>query len=89
MLVLAPTFFYNSPARLFFTYLVPWVPFVWVFDGYISCLRTRTPAEVQALMRQSIGSQDELRHWKIRSGEETHTFPIGKMHWFIATKEDK
>lgn len=35
--------------RLFWTYLVPLVPFVAVWDGVVSCLRTYTPAELRAL----------------------------------------
>ncbi|KPI36159.1 uncharacterized protein AB675_8972 [Cyphellophora attinorum] len=88
IVILAPIYFYNSPGRLVFTYLVPCVPFVWVFDGYISCLRTRTPAEVRTLMREAVG-EDKLRDWIIRSGQETHTVPIGKLRWFMATKDDR
>jgi hypothetical protein len=87
IVILAPIYFWNSPGRLLFTYLVPCVPFVWVFDGYISCLRTRTPAEVWTLMREAVG-EDQLNHWVIRSGQETHTVPIGKLRWFMATKND-
>ena len=86
-MLLAPIYFLTSPGHLFFTYLVPCVPFVWVFDGYISCLRTRTPEEVHALLRRAIPA-DELRKWTFRSGEESHTLFIGKLYWIIATKED-
>ena len=87
-MLIAAIYFLNSPGRLFFTYLVPVVPFVWVFDGYISCLRTRTPAELQQLINKAVKDKSELRKWKLRTGSEMHTFPIGKVHWFIATKEE-
>ena len=38
--------------RLFFTYLVPLVPFLVFWDGVVSCLRTRTPDEMRALVER-------------------------------------
>lgn len=35
--------------RLFFTYLVPIVPLILLWDGIVSCLRTRTPRELLIL----------------------------------------
>lgn len=87
LLVLAPLYFYNSPGHLFFTYLMPLVPFVWVFDGYISCLRTRTPEEIVELL-QSVASEKELERWRFRWGEETHTLVLGQLGWFVGTRED-
>lgn len=87
-MLLTPIYFGNSPGHLFFTYLVPLLPFVWVYDGYISCLRTRTREEVQELMKRAAGGDEEvLKKWKIRSGEEVHTAVIGKLFWIVATKE--
>ena len=37
------------PSRLLWTYLVPVVPFIVLFDGIISCLRTYNPSELEAL----------------------------------------
>ena len=37
-------------SRLLFTYLVPVVPLVIVFDGVVSCLRTYTPDELRELV---------------------------------------
>jgi hypothetical protein len=36
-------------SRLFWTYLVPVIPLVTLFDGIVSCLRTYTPAELMEL----------------------------------------
>ncbi len=33
-------------SRLFFTYVLPVIPFVVFFDGIVSCFRTRTPQEL-------------------------------------------
>ena len=38
---------HRSLSALIFTYLIPIIPFVLVFDGWMSSLRTRTPAEVE------------------------------------------
>lgn len=42
------------PSRLFWTYVVPAVPLVVLWDGLVSCLRTYTPAELRALA-ESLG----------------------------------
>ena len=50
-------------SRLLWTYLVPIVPFIVLFDGIVSCLRTYTPAELQAL---TAGLSDGTQyHWEI------------------------
>jgi hypothetical protein len=36
-------------SRLFFTYIVPAIPLVVLWDGLVSCIRTRTPGELLAL----------------------------------------
>jgi hypothetical protein len=38
-------------SRLLLTYLIPAIPFVILWDGLVSCLRTRTPDELLALTR--------------------------------------
>jgi hypothetical protein len=37
-------------SRFFFTYLLPLIPFVLLFDGVVSCLRTYRPAELTDLV---------------------------------------
>jgi hypothetical protein len=37
-------------SRLFFTYLLPVIPFVLLFDGVVSCLRTYRPGELRDLV---------------------------------------
>ncbi|TGJ81510.1 hypothetical protein E0Z10_g7257 [Xylaria hypoxylon] len=50
ILLIAPLLYWWSPQILFFVYVVPIVPFVLVFDGIISSLRTRTAHEVEVLL---------------------------------------
>lgn len=83
--LITPFYFWRSPGHLFFTYIIPVIPFVLVVDGYISSLRTRTPEEVLALWKKANG--DDLEGWKIMSGRECHTWPIGYMSWVIGVKE--
>lgn len=83
MFFITPIYFWRSPGHLFFTYIIPIIPIVLVFDGYVSSLRTRSPEEVYALMKSCGASCDG---WTIKSGQEQHTFPIGYLTWFIATK---
>lgn len=83
-LVITPFYFWRSPGHLFFTYIIPIVPFVLVFDGFVSSLRTRTPEEIRALMDQCGVSAEG---WSIQSGHEQHTWPMGYMTWVIGIKK--
>jgi hypothetical protein len=42
-------------SRLFWTYVVPAIPFVLLHDGIVSCLRTYEPAELQAMVARLHG----------------------------------
>ena len=48
-------------SRLMFTYLVPVIPFVLLFDGIVSCLRTYRPSELAELVGKLSGAGYE---WK-------------------------
>lgn len=82
---LAPfyAFRWRSPATLFFTWVIPIIPFVLVFDGIISALRTRTREEVEALLRSCGADSDG---WEIHNGVETIARPVGRMNWIVAVK---
>ncbi|KFA65301.1 hypothetical protein S40285_02670 [Stachybotrys chlorohalonatus IBT 40285] len=71
---------WRSPLTFFFSCIIPIIPFVLAFDGYISALRTRTPEEVEALLR---GCGADTSEWEIRSGIETTLWPVGYMNWII------
>ncbi|KAK1759770.1 hypothetical protein QBC47DRAFT_373033 [Echria macrotheca] len=81
-------FKWRSPATLIFTYLLPILPFVLVFDGWISALRTRTPDEVEALLRTcgAEGGEEEIKRWEVRSGKVPIMWPIGSLSWIICVR---
>ena len=78
---------WGSPMTVVFTYLVPILPFVLIFDGWVSSLRTRTPEEVEILLRTCGATGTE--EWELQSGYETHMRPIGKMNWIICCKKEQ
>ncbi len=48
---------------LVITYLIPIIPFVFVFDGIVSCLRSYSPEELQMIVKKVRGN--ELYSWEI------------------------
>ncbi len=85
ILLIAPLLYWWSPQILFFVYIIPIVPFVLVFDGLISSLRTRTAGEVEVLLR-TCGAVDTA-DWTVHSGSETFLWPCGHLTWIICTKK--
>lgn len=88
-LFIAPFYFYTyyfltAPSALFFIWVVPIIPFILVFDGLVSSLRTRTPAEVEALL-QTCGA--DTTGWELKSGRKRFLWPTGYMSWIICTKK--
>ena len=76
--------------HLFFTYVVPVVPFVVVYDGLVSCLRTRRENEVFALLRKAgAGIEGGLEGWRFEVSEQVHTWPVGMISYFIGVKDSK
>ena len=49
-------------SRLFWTYLVPIIPLVLLFDGVVSCLRTYRTQELREMVKKLTGSQYE---WEV------------------------
>lgn len=78
---------WRSPMTLFWTYVVPVLPFVLVFDGWVSSLRTRTPDEVETLLR-TCGAEGGTGDWVMESGRELHLWPCGYLNWIICTKRE-
>ncbi|KAK3349108.1 hypothetical protein B0T25DRAFT_632675 [Lasiosphaeria hispida] len=91
ILVAAPyyAFLWQSPATLVFTYLIPILPFVLVFDGWMSALRTRTPDEVEALLRTcgAEGGEVEIARWEVRSGKDVFMWPFGRLNWIVCVRK--
>ncbi|MFQ5551192.1 MAG: class I SAM-dependent methyltransferase [Gemmatimonadales bacterium] len=54
-------------SRLFWTYLVPLVPLIALFDGVVSCLRTYTPAELVELVEDLGGESYEWKTGIVKS----------------------
>lgn len=88
VMVFAPVFAWRwrSPGTLFWTWVVPVLPFVLVWDGWMSSVRTRTVDEVQDLMRACGADEQELKKWNVRSGRRTHLPPWADVNWIIATR---
>jgi len=57
-------------SRLFWTYLVPAVPFVILFDGVVSCLRTYQPEELREIIAKLQG-----REYRWQVGESSGGVP--------------
>ena len=55
-------------SRLLWTYLLPAIPLVLLFDGVVSCLRTYSPAELDHLIEDAGGSDYEWQTGQVRMG---------------------
>ncbi|KAL2175015.1 uncharacterized protein P884DRAFT_279663 [Thermothelomyces heterothallicus CBS 202.75] len=89
-LIMAPYYavLWGAPLALLFTYVLPVLPAVLVFDGWMSCLRTRTSDEVEALLRTcgAEGGEAEIAKWEVKSGSEMFMWPVGRVNWIICVK---
>ncbi|HYU31759.1 MAG TPA: class I SAM-dependent methyltransferase, partial [Thermoanaerobaculia bacterium] len=59
-------------SRLFWTYVVPALPALIAWDGFVSCLRTYTPRELRALIASVAGADTYV--WQV--GEEPNPRPL-------------
>lgn len=66
--------------RIFWTYVVPVIPFVVMFDGIVSCLRTYSPGEMRELISSIPGSDYEwdIGQYLIPYVWMTVTYTIGR-----------
>jgi hypothetical protein len=66
-------------SRLFWTYLIPVVPFVFLFDGIVSCLRTYRPEELREMVGEltAAGYQWQIGEQSGMHGEMPITYLIG------------
>lgn len=58
VLMVTPLWFGGDRLHLFFTFVVPVLPFIQAFDGFVSCLRTRTFEEVMALVEEAMPGEE-------------------------------
>jgi hypothetical protein len=63
--------------RLFWTYLVPLVPFICLWDGIVSQLRAYTPAELRELTEGSAPMRWEIGQIPIAKGRGRLTYLVG------------
>ena len=74
MLTLAPLALLSVPlmrpfrwSRLFWTYLIPAIPLVLLFDGIVSCLRTYSREELRTMTESLIGQPYQWRYGRART----------------------
>ncbi|KAJ4424418.1 hypothetical protein N0V82_000940 [Gnomoniopsis sp. IMI 355080] len=91
VLAFAPYFAWRwrSPGTLFWSWVVPVLPFVLVWDGWMSALRTRTVEEITEMMANCGAEADLVKKWEVRSGRITHLPPFADVNWIIATKSEE
>ncbi|KAL3462756.1 hypothetical protein BJX64DRAFT_258549 [Aspergillus heterothallicus] len=77
--------YWRSPIHLIFTYLIPIAPLALWVDGLISCLRTRTPNEIEGLLAES-GA--DLTGWKVSSGERSVQWPFITLYYHVGVKNE-
>lgn len=76
---------------LFFTWVFPIIPLILVFDGLISCWRTRSAAHIQHLcdlasIAIALEGRGQDSGWTWTSGRRLHTWPGGDMVYMIGRK---
>ncbi|RDW94230.1 uncharacterized protein DSM5745_01552 [Aspergillus mulundensis] len=78
--------YWNSPVHLLFTFLLPIAPVALWVDGFISCLRTRTPGEIEDLLATS---GKDLDGWTFSSGQRSVQWPFITLYYFVGRKGAK
>lgn len=81
--------FWGKWDLLFWIYIVPIVPFVVVFDGWVSSLRTRWGDEVRDLIVEAGGEGELGEGWKVNWGGCKHSRPFGEALWIFGKKGAK
>ena len=64
-------------SRLLWTYLIPIIPLVFLFDGVVSCLRTYRPRELREIVGQLTASEYQWEIGEHSSGRAPITYLIG------------
>jgi len=98
--LVTPIYFSQSLSHLFFTYIIPILPFVMVADGYTSVcaflrmgtvhmqvqiMRTRSPSEIHELIAKST-TPEERKDWIFEDDCFTHVPVIGKLYYFYGRR---
>ncbi|MGA8503727.1 MAG: hypothetical protein WB683_19410 [Candidatus Sulfotelmatobacter sp.] len=64
-------------SRLLWTYLIPIIPFVLLFDGVVSCLRTYRPDELHEIVDKLSSRQYQWEIGELATGKMPITYLIG------------
>jgi hypothetical protein len=64
-------------SRLLWTYLIPVIPFVLLFDAVVSCLRTYRPQELREIVRQLTSCEYQWDIGELATGRMPVTYLIG------------
>lgn len=86
-LVTTLLWFWWSPLHLLLTYVVPIVPLFFAWDGYVSCIRTRSPREISNLIAAEEERGLDTSGWTFHHGETKVLPPFGNLYWFVGVKE--
>ncbi|KAK5684434.1 hypothetical protein LTS10_004302 [Elasticomyces elasticus] len=91
LLAITVLWFWHDLLHLLLTYSLPILPFVHSFDGFVSCLRTRTFDETLRLVEDVQGGQSNMhgndsdgdvtqrKSWQFSHVRALHTWPLGYM----------
>ncbi|KAK5704962.1 hypothetical protein LTR97_002076 [Elasticomyces elasticus] len=91
LLAITVLWFWHDQLHLLLTYGLPILPFVHSFDGFVSCLRTRTFDETLRLVEDVQGVQSNMhgndsngnvtqrKSWQFSHVRALHTWPLGYM----------
>jgi hypothetical protein len=66
-----------SWSRLFWTFVIPIVPFVLLFDGVVSCLRTYRPEELREMVAELRGGEYRWEIGEATGGGSAITYLVG------------
>lgn len=98
LLLVTIFYFWNSNVHLLLTYAVPLLPVVHAWDGFVSCLRTRTFEETIKLVEYVQGSSRgdhalkgnavaaRRGDWLFSHSRSLHTWPLGHMELIFGKK---
>jgi hypothetical protein len=75
-------------SRMFWTYVVPAIPVVLLFDGVVSCLRTYGPEELRELVGELVGAEYEWEIGEVSDGKAPLTYLIGHPRSGAAARSD-
>ncbi|KAF2720062.1 hypothetical protein K431DRAFT_271320 [Polychaeton citri CBS 116435] len=84
LILITALWFWHDWPHLIFTYALPVLPMIMSWDGLVSCLRTRTVNEIEALVDEvrrdsKLGADGDVcdlaQEWRFGSARKLHTWP--------------